>query len=86
MEENKELIARPDTIARTIVLAIALVNAALALMGLPALAIEEPLVYEVISGVFVISAAVWAWWKNNSFTKEAQAADEVMLELKKHDN
>lgn len=26
--------------------------------------------------------AIYAWWKNNSVTKEAQAADEYMRELK----
>ena len=29
-----------------------------------------------------VSAAVWSWWKNNSFTKAAQAADDVKSAIK----
>ena len=29
------------------------------------------------------AAAIWAWWENNSFTKEALAADSYLEQLKK---
>ena len=44
------------------------------------------MVGEVISGLFTIGAAAWAWWKNNSFTKAAIAGDEVMNQIKAEEN
>jgi SPP1 family holin len=31
-----------------------------------------------ISFIFTAISAVWSWWKNNSFTKNAQKADETI--------
>ena len=33
-------------------------------------------IYMGLTAVFTVAAAVWAWWKNNSFTENAIAADE----------
>lgn len=35
---------------------------------------EEEL-YEILTGVFTMGAAIWNWWKNNSFTQKALEAD-----------
>ena len=35
-------------------------------------------VYTGVSAVVATVAAVWAWWKNNSFTAAAVKADEVL--------
>jgi SPP1 family holin len=66
----------PGTIARTIVLALALANEGMAIAGLPALGIEDATIYELVSLVAAVGASIWAWWKNNSWTASAIAADE----------
>ena len=72
-----------DTIVRTIVLIIALVNQALVIAGKDVFPVTEDQVYQVVSLIGTIVAAVWAWWKNNSFTKNAIEADKVLADLKK---
>ena len=74
------------TIARTIVLILALANQVLAMCGKQVLNIADDDIYQTVSLLFTIGAAVWGWWKNNSFTQEAIKADEVMTELKENEN
>ena len=71
-----------DTIARTIVLFIALANQVLAITGKEVFPVTEDQVYQGVTLVVTIGASVWAWWKNNSFTKNAIQADNVLKELK----
>lgn len=71
-----------DTIARTIVLFIAILNQILAILGKNRLEIAESDIYQTVTLIFTIGSAVWAWWKNNSFTQNALKADEFMKELK----
>ena len=73
---------KTDTIARTIVLFIALCNQALAIAGKEVFPVTEDQVYQVVTLVVTIGASVWAWWKNNSFTKPAIEADKVLAQLK----
>lgn len=72
----------PDTIARTIVLALALVNQLLAVFGKGTIEITENDVYQVVSLIWTIGSALVAWWYNNSFTKHAIRADEYLASLK----
>lgn len=74
------------TIARTIVLLLALANQILAMCGKQVLNIADDDIYQVVSIVFTIGASVWSWWKNNSFSQAAIKADKVMTELKKNEN
>jgi SPP1 family holin len=73
---------KTETIARTIALFIALANQVLAVFGKEAFPITEDIVYQAVSLIALIASAVWAWWKNNSFTKAAIEADKVLHELK----
>jgi SPP1 family holin len=73
---------KPDTIIRTIVLALALLNQCLTIAGKQVLPIEDETINLLITNGFTIVTAVWAWWKNNSFTREAIAADVVMRQAK----
>ena len=66
------------TIARTIILALALVNQVLTAMGKNVINIADEDINTLISTAFTIVSAVVAWWKNNSFTKAALEADEIM--------
>lgn len=71
-----------STIIRTAVLILALVNNCLTMAGISPLPIEDEQLVEFLSLLFTIGAAVWAWWKNNSFTKAAQTGDAVMHAIK----
>ena len=74
------------TIARTIVLLLALANQVLAMCGKQVLNISDDDIYHVVSIVFTIGASAVAWWKNNSFSQTALKADKVMAELKENKN
>lgn len=69
-------------IARTIILAIALINQIFAIFGRQQIPVQEDTVYQIVSLLFTIVTTVWSWWKNNSFTPEAIQADKLMYELK----
>lgn len=73
---------KTETIARTIVLFIALANQVLVVFGKEAFPVTEDQVYQVVSLIALIGSAVLAWWKNNSFTKAAIEADKVLDQLK----
>lgn len=73
---------KAETIARTIVLALALLNQVLAICGKGQIQIAENDIYQIISLTFTSVASVWSWWKNNSFTQSAIKADEYLNELK----
>ena len=71
-----------DTIVRTIVLIIALANQALAIAGKEVFPVTEDQVYQIVTLIVTVGASAWAWWKNNSFTKNAIEADKVLDQLK----
>lgn len=73
---------KAETIARTVVLALALLNQVLAICGKGQIQIAENDIYQIISLTFTSVASVWSWWKNNSFTQSAIKADEYLNELK----
>lgn len=70
------------TIARTIFLVLALINQILTICGWNPLPFGEEEIYEGISAVLTVGASLLAWWKNNSFTPAAIAADKMKDELK----
>lgn len=72
------------TIARTICLALALVNQLLVVSGHSIIPVADDQIELLISTLTTIITAVIAWWENNSFTKEAIKADEYLEELKKN--
>lgn len=65
---------------------VALVNQLLTVFGLNPLPVNDNTVYETVSLIFTSAASVWAWWKNNSFTKNALKADEYLKEMKEKEN
>ena len=75
---------KPDTIVRTIVLVLALVNQVLAIYGKNTIPITEDEVYQLVTLLITSGSALWAWWKNNSFTQAAIKADEHMDMLRKN--
>lgn len=70
------------TAARTACLLLALTNQVLSAMGKPVLPIESTTVEQLVTAGITTVAALINWWKNNSFTAAAVAADSYMARLK----
>nr|DAO37469.1 MAG TPA: holin [Bacteriophage sp.] len=70
------------TIARTIVLIVALVNTLFTAFGKNPLPFSDEEVYAGVSAVITVVVSLVAWWKNNSFTKKAIEADAILIESK----
>ena len=81
-ESNNKLQITSGTIARTVILILALVNQVLTATGHSVINISDENVNTLISTGFTIVSALIAWWKNNSFTHAAIKADAVMREDK----
>lgn len=72
----------PGTIARTINLALALLNQVLTMTGHSVINIDNDTVVVAVTSIWSISAALLAWWKNNSFTDAAIEADDYLSDLR----
>lgn len=70
------------TIIRTVIFALALINQILAMCGVSPIPVNDDTVTNLISTVWTVVAGIIAWWKNNSFTKEAIEADEILKNAK----
>lgn len=66
------------TIARTVILALALINQILGLSGHSLIPIKDDMINALVTNGWTIVAALVAWWKNNSFTKAALVGDASM--------
>lgn len=84
MSENSRMTISAGTIARTIILILALVNQVLTATGHSVINVSDESINTLISTGFTIVTAIIAWWKNNSFTQSALKADEVMREGKEN--
>lgn len=73
---------KADTIARTVILAVALINQVLAILGKNKLPFADEDIYQIVTLLFTIASSAWAWFKNNSITKNAIKADEYLAGLK----
>ena len=73
---------KKETIIRTVILLITLVNTILIMLGKNPLPFAEEDIYTCLSTLAAAAATLWSWWKNNSFTQRALEADEYMNMLK----
>lgn len=73
---------KTETIVRTVVLVVALINQCLTAAGKSIIPVSDEQVAEIVSLIITIGASLWAWWKNNSFTKNAIKADKLLDRLK----
>lgn len=76
-----------DTIVRTIIFLLSLVNSIAATFGFHwNLNIDQAQAYEAISVIVMGVTAIWAWWKDNNVTKSARikraVADQVKVNKK----
>ena len=72
-----------STIARTLILAVALVNQICTSLGYPLIFdLDDETINQLVNVAFTVVTALIAWWRNNSFTQPALKADAFMKELK----
>ena len=83
---TEKLPIKKETIIRTVILVIALINQILSATNHSPLPISDATIEQLLSTLITVVASVWAWWKNNSFTQEAIQADEYMHSLKDGDS
>lgn len=76
---------KTETIVRTVILVVALINQVLTVTGHSLLPITDEQITEIITLVITVGASLWAWWKNNSFTQAAIEADELLNTIKKEE-
>lgn len=74
---NQKYTVSVSTIIRTMCLILALANQGLTIAGYSPLPIENETVAQLVSLAATIIASLAAWWKNNSFTQKAIAADKI---------
>ena len=67
-----------QTWARSIVLLLALVSQLCVILGKRTEAIDVDQWQEYVTYALTVGASIVAWWKNNSFTKNAQTADNIL--------
>lgn len=72
-----------STIVRTVCLLLALLNQVLSVLGKPIIPIDNTQLEQLVTSLITVAAALVNWWENNSFTKEALAADELYETLRK---
>jgi len=73
------------TIIRTVVLALTLINQIITAIDPSVFGLDEIPYTNIISGIAAASAAVWTWWKNNSFTQAALSGDEQMEQTRRQE-
>lgn len=66
------------TIARTIVLLLALVNQCLSMASVQLIPIADEDINTLVTTLWTVAASLAAWWKNNSFSKAALDGDAAM--------
>ena len=75
-----------STWVRMITLLVVLVNQVVySFFGIQLFPYMDEQISEAVSLVLTIVVTIWASWKNNSFTTEAQLTDEQLRELKNQD-
>ncbi len=67
-----------QTWARTLVLLLALISQLAVILGKRSEAIDIDRWQEYVTYILTVGASIVAWWKNNSFTKNAQTADNIL--------
>lgn len=71
------------TISRTILLALALINHLLTVTGHNPIPYDDAMLEQYVAWTFDAIAAIWAWWRNNSFTPAAIKGDQLMKQIKR---
>nr|DAH19650.1 MAG TPA: holin [Caudoviricetes sp.] len=81
MKKFKDIVENLSSVSvgtwvRGILLIISFINMALSTAGKAPIPADYNEIYTIVSIIFAILVGAMAYWKNNSFTAAAQAADE----------
>lgn len=71
-----------NTLIRFSLLLLALVNQSLTMFGYPLLPFDEQVVTDIVTIIFTIVTALWAWWKNNNITPAAKLVQKILNAIK----
>lgn len=71
-----------EAVTGVVILLIALINAVLQMFGLNIIPIENEEISAIISGAFLVAAALYNTYKNRNITTGAQEAQQVLDALK----
>ena len=77
----KEKKITPDTIARTIILVIAIANTVLTMLGKNPLPFADDDIYTAVSIIATLAASAWAWWKNICRSSERKPTTASITEM-----
>lgn len=66
-----------NTVARVLILVVALVNTILQMCGQDTLPIENDKIESIVSTVFLIGTTLWNTWKNCNVTTISQEAQQI---------
>ena len=77
---------KKETVIRTIVLVVAIINQVLAIAGKDTLPLYESDIAQVVTLAVTVASSLWAWWKNNSFTQAAVEADDVLETIRERED
>jgi SPP1 family holin len=73
-----------QVIVRALLTVIVAINIICGYLGWHLIPVTDAEVAKIVDGgIVIVTAAIWAWgwWKNNSFTGNAQIADVILKEL-----
>ena len=73
---------KPSTYVSAVVLIFTMVNYVLTIMGKPVININENEIAAWVTAIVGVVGIIYSWYKNQSITKPAQVADDVMQILK----
>jgi len=73
---------KKTTLIRSAALFLSLINQLLLAFGKNPLPFSDEEIFEGVSALATFVLSIVSWWKNNSFTKEAIAADAYLDSLK----
>ena len=73
---------KASTYVSAVVLIFTMVNYALNIMGKPVININENEIAAWVTAIVGVAGIIYSWYKNQSITKPAQVADDVMQILK----
>ena len=66
-----------EAVTGVLILVVALINAVLQMFGINTLPIENAEISVIVSGVFVVGAALYNTWKNRNVTSASQIAQQI---------
>lgn len=66
-----------EAVTGVLILVVALVNAVLQMFGINTLPIENKEVSVIVSGIFVVGAALYNTWKNRNISSASQIAQQI---------